>query len=49
MRNVSYTIENRQHQDTIETKEDVILDITGFFFHMSIQVKAEVCSTEAFT
>jgi len=27
---------------TIETKETAVLDITGFFFRMSTQVKAEV-------
>ena len=30
----------------IETKEVTVLGITGFFFHMSTQVKAEVTNAE---
>jgi hypothetical protein len=34
---------------TIETKEATLLNITGFFFRMSTQVKAEVLSTKVVT
>jgi hypothetical protein len=33
----------------IETKEAAVLEITGFFFRMSTQVKAEVRSTKDVT
>jgi hypothetical protein len=34
---------------TIKTKEEAVLDIAGFFFHMNTQVKAEVRSPKAVT
>jgi hypothetical protein len=33
----------------METKEAVRIGYNGFFLRMSTQVKAEVCSTNAFT